>query len=81
MNEELREAARTAGKPYLEFLLEGIRSLEATTGIKRTIFAACPNSLAVIRAALKSAKRNNSPIKFAATLNQVDDDGGYTGLT
>ncbi len=81
MNEELREAARTAGKPYLEFLLEGFRSLEATTGIKRTIFAACPNSLAVIRAALKSAKRNNSPIKFAATLNQVDDDGGYTGLT
>ncbi len=27
------------------------------------------------------AKRANAPIKFAATLNQVDEDGGYTGLT
>ena len=65
----------------MDYLLWGIRKLENTTGIKRTIFAACPNSITVIRAALKSAKRNNAPIKFAATLNQVDTDGGYTGLT
>ncbi len=37
--------------------------------------------MSVIRAALKSAKRCNAPVKFAATLNQVDLDGGYTGLT
>jgi tagatose-1,6-bisphosphate aldolase non-catalytic subunit AgaZ/GatZ len=28
-----------------------------------------------------AAKRANAPIKFAATLNQVDLDGGYTGWT
>ena len=36
--------------------------------------------MAVIKASLRSAKRNNAPIKFAATLNQVDLDGGYTGF-
>jgi tagatose-1,6-bisphosphate aldolase non-catalytic subunit AgaZ/GatZ len=35
----------------------------------------------VIRASIRAAKRNNAPIKFAATLNQVDQDGGYTGMT
>lgn len=65
----------------MDFILKRIKELESETGVKRTIFAACPNSLSVIRAALKSAKRCNAPIKFAATLNQVDIDGGYTGLT
>lgn len=50
------------------------------TGIRRTLFAACPNSTAVIKAAIHAAKRNQAPIKFAATLNQVDTDGGYTGM-
>ena len=65
----------------MERLLRKIVELKRETGISRTIFAACPNSMAVIRASLRSAKRNNAPIKFAATLNQVDLDGGYTGLT
>ncbi len=81
MNIQLREAAKAAEIPLMDYLLSGIRRLEIATGVKRTIFAACPNSNTVIRAALKSAKRNNAPIKFAATLNQVDTDGGYTGLT
>jgi D-tagatose-1,6-bisphosphate aldolase subunit GatZ/KbaZ len=81
MNKELRERAASAGKPLMDFILNRILELESQTGDKRTIFAACPNSLSVIRAALKSAKRCNAPIKFAATLNQVDLDGGYTGLT
>ncbi|NMC39413.1 MAG: class II D-tagatose-bisphosphate aldolase, non-catalytic subunit [Bacteroidales bacterium] len=67
--------------PLMDYILKRIIALQAETGIKRTIFAACPNSISVIRAALKSAKRCNAPIKFAATLNQVDLDGGYTGLT
>ena len=50
------------------------------TGIRRTLFAACPNSTAVIKAAFRAAKRNNAPIYFAATLNQIDCDGGYTGM-
>lgn len=64
-----------------ENLLHRIDVLQAETGIPRTIFAACPNSPAVIRASLRAAKRNNAPIYFAATLNQVDCDGGYTGMT
>jgi len=81
MNKELRARAASAGLPLMDYILNRIRELESQTGIKRTIFAACPNSLAVIRAALKAARRCNAPVKFAATLNQVDIDGGYTGLT
>ena len=64
-----------------ENLLRQIARIEAETGIPRTIFAACPNSTAVVRAAFRAAKRNNAPIYFAATLNQIDCDGGYTGMT
>ena len=64
-----------------EQLLKRIDELHKETGIPRTIFAACPNSPSVIRASLRAAKRNNAPIYFAATLNQVDCDGGYTGMT
>ena len=64
-----------------EQLLHRIDELQKETGIPRTIFAACPNSPTVIRASLRAAKRNNAPIYFAATLNQIDCDGGYTGMT
>ncbi|MBP5504740.1 MAG: class II D-tagatose-bisphosphate aldolase, non-catalytic subunit [Bacteroidales bacterium] len=67
--------------PKTEDLLKRIDALYKETGIPRTIFAACPNSPTVIRASLRAAKRNNAPIYFAATLNQVDCDGGYTGMT
>lgn len=67
--------------PKTENLLHRIDELKRETGVSRTIFAACPNSPAVIRAAFRAAKRNNAPIYFAATLNQVDCDGGYTGMT
>ena len=63
-----------------ENLLRRIDQLQKETGVPRTIFAACPNSPTVIRASLRAAKRNNAPIYFAATLNQVDCDGGYTGM-
>jgi tagatose-1,6-bisphosphate aldolase non-catalytic subunit AgaZ/GatZ len=81
MNREIRVKAAAQGMPLMDYILKRIIALQSETGIKRTIFAACPNSISVIRAALKSAKRCNAPIKFAATLNQVDLDGGYTGLT
>ena len=67
--------------PKTEQLLHRIDELQRQTGIPRTIFAACPNSPTVIRASLRAAKRNNAPIYFAATLNQIDCDGGYTGMT
>ena len=67
--------------PKTENLLHRIDQLEKETGVRRTIFAACPNSPAVISASIRAAKRNNAPIYFAATLNQIDCDGGYTGMT
>jgi tagatose-1,6-bisphosphate aldolase non-catalytic subunit AgaZ/GatZ len=81
MNAQLRKEAQAKDISILELILEKIRQLEEQEGIRRTLFAACPNSLAAIRSAIRSAKRCNAPIKFAATLNQVDTDGGYTGLT
>lgn len=81
MNPLLRARARQQHLSLMDYLLKQIKRLEQETGVKRTIFAACPNSQAVIKASLRAAKRNNAMIKFAATLNQVDVDGGYTGLT
>ncbi|MFZ5942472.1 MAG: class II D-tagatose-bisphosphate aldolase non-catalytic subunit [Bacteroidota bacterium] len=81
MNKELRKRAADQGLPLMDYILKRMAELKSETGIPRTIFAACPNSAAVIKASLRAAKRANAPIKFAATLNQVDTDGGYTGLT
>lgn len=50
-------------------------------GIQLTLLAVCPNSAAVLEAAVLAAKQNRAPMLFAATLNQVDRDGGYTGWT
>ena len=67
--------------PVTEYILKRIAELQQDGHPPRTLFAACPNSVSVIQAALRAAKRNNAPIKFAATLNQVDGDKGYTGFT
>ena len=80
MNEILRTKAINSDTPLVDFILKRIDEISKTDGVNRTIFAACPNSISVIRAALRSAKRWNSPVKFAATLNQVDTDRGYTTL-
>lgn len=50
-------------------------------GTQITLLAACPNSDAVLEAAVKVASESHAPMLFAATLNQVDRDGGYTGWT
>ncbi len=81
MNREIRQRADREGLPLMDFILKRMDKVKEADGISRTIFAACPNSISVIRASLRAAKRWNSPVKFAATLNQVDTDGGYTGLT
>jgi len=49
--------------------------------VRITLLAVCPNSDAVLEAAVKVAAANRMPMLFAATLNQVDRDGGYTGWT
>lgn len=65
----------------VEKILGEIQTLTQEGHKPMTLLAVCPNSPSVIKAAFRAAKRNNAPIKFAATLNQVDGDGGYTGMT
>lgn len=55
--------------------------LRGPLAYRQTLLAVCPNSEAVTRAALEAAREANAPLFFAATLNQVDLDGGYTGWT
>ena len=62
-------------------LIRRIISLRAQQGYQLTLLAACPNSATVLEAAVSVAARNHMPMLFAATLNQVDRDGGYTGWT
>jgi len=77
----LRKQAISSDVPFVDYLLTKIKKNKEETGLHSTLFAACPNSESVIKAALRTAKRANAPIAFAATLNQVDMDGGYTGMT
>lgn len=58
-----------------------VRLLRGNLAGRHTLLAVCPNSEAVTRAALEAANIANAPLLYAATLNQVDTDGGYTGWT
>ncbi len=44
-----------------------------------TLLAVCPNSDAVLEAAVRTAAKHSSVMLFAATLNQVDFEASYTG--
>jgi tagatose-1,6-bisphosphate aldolase non-catalytic subunit AgaZ/GatZ len=62
-------------------LVQRLISLREREGRMYTLLAVCPNSEAVLEAGVLAAARNRTPMLFAATLNQVDRDGGYTGWT
>src|SRR3712207_3286456 len=61
-------------------LVSRVRELQ-DAGTPITLLAVCPNSDAVLEAAIAVAARTGAPMLFATTLNQVDRDGGYTGWT
>jgi len=65
----------------LKRILSVMEELKSNGHKPMTLLGACPNSMSVIKASFRAAKRNNAPIIFVATLNQVDCDGGYTGMT
>jgi tagatose-1,6-bisphosphate aldolase non-catalytic subunit AgaZ/GatZ len=65
----------------LNDVIRTIIHLRQSGQVQLTLLAACPNSEAVLEAAVKTAALNRAPMLFAATLNQVDLDGGYTGWT
>ena len=77
----IRRMARERNLPLAEAILLGLRERCAADGIVPTILAICPNSEAVVKAAVLAAKEAEAPLFFAATLNQVDLDRGYTGWT
>ena len=77
----IRLLAERSNLPLTDAILKAMKKGTARGEKPVTILAACPNSEAVTRAAIRAAKRAEAPIKFAATLNQVDTDGGYTGWT
>jgi tagatose-1,6-bisphosphate aldolase non-catalytic subunit AgaZ/GatZ len=77
----IRLMAEKAGIPLTDAVLKALKKGSDRGGRRVTILAACPNSEAVTRAAIRAAKGADAPIKFAATLNQVDLDGGYTRWT
>jgi tagatose-1,6-bisphosphate aldolase non-catalytic subunit AgaZ/GatZ len=62
-------------------ILKRLREMADAGGPPRTLLVVCPNSRAVIEAAVHAAARHQAPLAFTATLNQVDEDGGYTGMT
>jgi tagatose-1,6-bisphosphate aldolase non-catalytic subunit AgaZ/GatZ len=65
----------------LNQIIRKIIELRQAGQAELTLLAVCPNSAAVLEAAVKTAAHNGMPMLFAATLNQVDTDGGYTGWT
>jgi D-tagatose-1,6-bisphosphate aldolase subunit GatZ/KbaZ len=81
-NSSLRRKAAGSGFTLCEAILRSFARLSLREGAPwRTLLAVSANSQAVVEAALLAAKEANCPIFFAATLNQVDPDGGYTGWT
>jgi tagatose-1,6-bisphosphate aldolase non-catalytic subunit AgaZ/GatZ len=77
----IRRTAQERGLPLADAILLGLREGCAERGVVPTVLAICPNSEAVVKAAMVAAREAAAPLFFAATLNQVDVEGGYTGWT
>jgi D-tagatose-1,6-bisphosphate aldolase subunit GatZ/KbaZ len=67
-------------EPLIKSLVRRVKDLQDEDA-PITLLAVCPNSDAVLEAAIEVAARTGAPMLFATTLNQVDRDGGYTGWT
>ena len=48
---------------------------------KRGIYSVCSAHRLVLEASLHQAKSDGSPLLIEATCNQVNQEGGYTGMT
>lgn len=77
----IRQNADRLSLPVCDAILRGLREITPPGEATPTLLAVCPNSEAVVKAAVVAAKEADAPLVFAATLNQVDLDGGYTGWT
>jgi len=80
----LREIAFKKNMPVVDLLLAILnRFTSIMTSGKRgvTLLGICPITINVIKASIQTANFMDFPLMFVATLNQIDIDGGYTGLT
>ncbi len=77
----IRKVALEREIPITDLILNVLNQISKKYHENITLFGVCPNSISVVKSALRSAKRFNAPLMFVATLNQVDLDGGYTGWT
>ena len=77
----LRRVAAECKEPIAHLLLKALDMISEHYQRSITLLAVNPNSLSVVKSALRSAKRHNAPIILTCTLNQVDLDGGYTTWT
>ncbi len=75
----VRRKAEDKGLPLADAIVCALRTGYATAQPVPTVLAVCPNSEAVVKASMLAAREAAAPLFFAATLNQVDLDGGYTG--
>lgn len=57
-----------------DYLLDGSRNT-------RSLYSCCSANEDVLRAAMLRAKQTNSPLLVESTANQVNQSGGYTGMT
>jgi tagatose-1,6-bisphosphate aldolase non-catalytic subunit AgaZ/GatZ len=77
----IRSRSEQLGLPLADAIVRALRAAAPPGQPSPTILAICPNSEAVVKAAVQAASQAQAPLFFAATLNQVDLDGGYTGWT
>ncbi|MBA7619526.1 D-tagatose-1,6-bisphosphate aldolase subunit KbaZ [subsurface metagenome] len=77
----IKEIALGKKIPIADLILNTLNQISKKYHENITLFGVCPNSISVVKSALRSAKRFNAPLMFVATLNQVDLDSGYTGWT
>lgn len=79
----IRRCSSDKNMPMVDLVLKTIDELLESGKLREraTLLGICPISHAAIRAAVECAKFLNFPLMFVTTLNQVDIDGGYTGLT
>lgn len=77
----VRKVSLRKGVPIVDLILRTIDELSEGQDRRATLLGICPVSRSTIRVSIECAKFLNFPLMFVATLNQVDIDGGYTGLT
>jgi len=79
----IRKGASRTGRSLVGAMVGVLKDTSDASdlGGHHTLLAVCPTSKAVTRAALSAADEAGCPMLYAATLNQVDRDGGYTGWT